>query len=442
MTSETPFREQLYSRFAGSLLGALIGDCHGSPFEFSGRPNVKSVSDHLERYRSNKCDRAKGGEGTTLSYTDDTAMTRSVAASLISCRGYDAVDMGKRFAAEYAKEPDRGYGYNVTTVFRQIHSGKYDDDIYRPAREQFDGSGSYGNGGAMRIAPLALFQFGVSVKASAQRHSTSVAVTPTLPTVKDISQDLPDGICVKSTKLTHSNSLGYNGALLQCLAIKLALREGLSLNPEPLEMVKGFIDNLIIALRAIEQPERDEDGCSPRKKRKIEETNNGDDDSDDGDDEDDGFEEGDAPSEMPYTSKLITMRGSLDQRKSIARSSSDPLGLKPVVRRLGNSVAAYGSVPTAIYCFLRAVADEAEKSNVSNEEGAQSDSLFADFNGFERAIFYAICCGGDTDTIASMAGAIAGAYWGVDAILDSLIDSCEGADEAREAAKNLVGLTF
>lgn len=30
------------------------------------------------------------------------------------------------------------------------------DDVFEPARKQFDGQGSYGNGGAMRIAPAAL----------------------------------------------------------------------------------------------------------------------------------------------------------------------------------------------------------------------------------------------------------------------------------------------
>ena len=32
-------------------------------------------------------------------------------------------------------------------------------DVYKPASEQFDGSGSYGNGGAMRVAPVPLFTY-------------------------------------------------------------------------------------------------------------------------------------------------------------------------------------------------------------------------------------------------------------------------------------------
>jgi ADP-ribosylglycohydrolase len=56
---------------------------------------------------------------------------------------------------------------------------------------------------------------------------------------------------------------------------------------------------------------------------------------------------------------------------------------------LGNGIKAQESVPIAIYCFL-----------------ANPDS-------FEKALESAIFLGGDTDTIACMTGAIAGAALGV-----------------------------
>ena len=61
-----------------------------------------------------------------------------------------------RFADEYFKEPERGYGSNVVTVFEGLRNPEL-KDVYRPASSQFDGGGSYGNGGAMRIAPASLF---------------------------------------------------------------------------------------------------------------------------------------------------------------------------------------------------------------------------------------------------------------------------------------------
>lgn len=49
-------------------------------------------------------------------------------------------------------------------------------------------------------------------------------------------------------------------------------------------------------------------------------------------------------------------------------------------------------------------------------------------NPFRRTIQYAISLGGDTDTIASMAGAIAGAYYGIDSINENLQNLAEGKE--------------
>ncbi len=62
--------------------------------------------------------------------------------------------------------------------------------------------------------------------------------------------------------------------------------------------------------------------------------------------------------------------------------------LEEVVSLLGNDSRALASVPAALYAFLRNAAD------------------------FEETVVYAVSLGGDTDTIAAMAGAIAGAYHG------------------------------
>lgn len=56
---------------------------------------------------------------------------------------------------------------------------------------------------------------------------------------------------------------------------------------------------------------------------------------------------------------------------------------------------------------------------------------------FRRTIQYAITLGGDTDTIASMAGAIAGAHLGLDAINENMQKHCEFHEEILEMADNL-----
>jgi len=61
-----------------------------------------------------------------------------------------------RFVKEFFLEPNRGYGGNVISVFESLRRENYEYP-YGPAERQFDGKGSYGNGGAMRISPGALF---------------------------------------------------------------------------------------------------------------------------------------------------------------------------------------------------------------------------------------------------------------------------------------------
>lgn len=53
---------------------------------------------------------------------------------------------------------------------------------------------------------------------------------------------------------------------------------------------------------------------------------------------------------------------------------------------------------------------------------------------------YAISLGGDSDTVASMAGAIAGACYGLESIPKSWQKCCEGVDEAMELAEKLLKL--
>lgn len=64
--------------------------------------------------------------------------------------------------------------------------------------------------------------------------------------------------------------------------------------------------------------------------------------------------------------------------------------------------------------------------------------MFQTDNIYRRTVQYAITLGGDTDTIACMAGAIAGAYLGVEAINSSMAKQCESNQEILEMADNLL----
>lgn len=77
------------------------------------------------------------------------------------------------------------------------------------------------------------------------------------------------------------------------------------------------------------------------------------------------------------------------------------------------------AVPCAIYAFLKC----------SNES-------------FKELIPYAISLGGDTDTIGSMAGAIGGAYWGIEQIPQEWVDCCEESGRALSLADKLYDLVI
>lgn len=135
---------KLLDKFRGTLVGALAGDCLGLFFEgLSIKPiPIEEVKDSM----------AKNDKAI---YSDDSAMTRAICRSLIEKQGFNLEHMAGEFRDEYFKEPYRGYGEGVVEVFKKLKTCKY-DDMRTPAKEQFGGSGSFGNGGAMRISPIAL----------------------------------------------------------------------------------------------------------------------------------------------------------------------------------------------------------------------------------------------------------------------------------------------
>jgi poly(ADP-ribose) glycohydrolase ARH3 len=110
--------------------------------------------------------------------------------------------------------------------------------------------------------------------------------------------------------------------------------------------------------------------------------------------------------------------GSSEYRARLERVRTLPHNapLDAVVAELGTGVAAIESVPTALYTFLR-----------------NRDS-------FVGTATYAVSLGGDTDTIASMACALSGAFLGEEAIPVAARERVEGAEALRMLADALLGL--
>ena len=174
------------AKFVGSLVGTAIGDSLGADREgFFGFREVREIGHR---------------------YTDDTAMMIGVAESLIQCRGFDGEHMAKTFIKNYEIEPRRGYGPGPPRVFDLIKRGVSWD---KAAEEIYPG-GSFGNGAAMRIAPIALFYYEDEEKLRQMAY--------------------------ESSRITHTHSLAMEGAALEAYAVSLALRE----EPKFLDKLKEF----------------------------------------------------------------------------------------------------------------------------------------------------------------------------------------------------------
>ncbi len=85
-------------------------------------------------------------------YTDDTAMAISIVETLEQYGEIDQDFLAQSFAERY--DPGRGYGPAMHRLLRRMRDG---DDWRELAQGQFEGQGSYGNGAAMRVAPLGAY---------------------------------------------------------------------------------------------------------------------------------------------------------------------------------------------------------------------------------------------------------------------------------------------
>jgi len=273
----------LKTKFAGALLGTAVGDALGAFFEGRSRPEVQEIIE-------------AAGKSPLLTYTDDTHMMIGVAESLVRSGDFDAEDMLRCFITNYYAEPFRGYASGPPYLFERVRQGA---DWREVSREIYRG-GSYGNGAAMRIAPVGVFY-----------HDDFSGLRKA---------------AYGSSEITHAHPLGQEGAALEACAVALA--SGIS-------------------------PDRD-------------------------------FPRVDFISRLRDFCRMDVYQTKLD----VIAGLSGEFDARTVARELGNGVAAFDSVPAAVYSFLS-------------------------FPGsFRDAVLNAVSLGGDTDTIGAMTGAIAGAYLG------------------------------
>lgn len=122
-------------------------------------------------------------------WTDDTAMALSIVEVLEQYGEINQDALARAFAQRYTQDPDRGYGPAQHTLLSDIHQGA---DWQVRSQELFNGRGSFGNGGAMRAAPVGAW----------------------------FADDLPRAVeqAARSAEVTHAHPDGQSGAIAVAVA--------------------------------------------------------------------------------------------------------------------------------------------------------------------------------------------------------------------------------
>lgn len=155
-------KKQRLARARASLEGLSVGDAFGERFFLPPGMQAARIE---ERFLP----------PPPWLFTDDTPMALSIFSVL---RQYGTVDQ-ERLADSFAEQydPSRGYGPGMHQLLRSIRAGQ---DWHKAANNQFEGQGSFGNGAAMRIAPLGAF-FADDLNAVVEQASRSAVITHTHP---------------------------------------------------------------------------------------------------------------------------------------------------------------------------------------------------------------------------------------------------------------------
>lgn len=291
-------------KYQACLIGSALGDALCAPYE--GGPIERFLWRFFSHTKNNK-----------IRYTDDTQMTIDIAQSLIKNKSIQQDDIAKRFAASYRWS--RGYGPSAAKILKKIKKG---GDWNTLNTSQFK-EGSFGNGAAMRIAPIALMY--------PENHTALKKAV------------------IDSSLITHAHPLAIDGAINCATTLSLVLHD-----QSNAKILQTLTDN----------------------------------------------------NHEDYKAKISIAQDWLLNRKSISE--------KQVIHHLGNSIEAINSTITAIYLGLR----------------------FRN-HSYLPMIKFIQNVGGDTDTIAAMAGAIWGAANSMEKLKHPKLEQLESKQQILDLADSL-----
>lgn len=131
---------------------------------------------------------------------------------LLKKKTIDQEHLGMTFSKNFFKEPWRGYASGPPQIFFMVR--EMGISYVEAAKSLFGGKGSFGNGAAMRVAPVGLLY----------HQSNLIYEKASL-----------------SAEVTHAHPVGMDGAALQAYAVAQAVK----LDPQEAFPLEGFIQKLI-----------------------------------------------------------------------------------------------------------------------------------------------------------------------------------------------------
>ena len=162
------------------------GELEDVPFEFEGTRALQLI---IDTRRTEFIE-------TPWRWTDDTAMSLEVVANLREWGEINPDALARAFSRRYMDDPPRGYGGAMHTLLPEL--GRLDWRVASPAL--FENTGSFGNGAAMRAAPIGAY-----------------------------FADAPDLVAEqarRSARVTHAHPEGVAGAIAVAMAACFAARAG------------------------------------------------------------------------------------------------------------------------------------------------------------------------------------------------------------------------
>ena len=133
----------------GMMLGIAVGDALGMPVETRSAAHIKEKYGRIEKYEEPTGHKYFDGKPAG-DWTDDTVLSLAVANSLIEAGTFDLDSQAKWNAAALDQERG-GWGKTTKEALQRIKDGVH----WSEAGKNTEPNRGLGNGGAMKVSPLA-----------------------------------------------------------------------------------------------------------------------------------------------------------------------------------------------------------------------------------------------------------------------------------------------